>query len=588
MRIYAFLLIIALGLAGYFAGERQAIQAEAQRADAVLTLADDRLTGLIERYRYLPAVLGRSLEVRGLLSTDPTRLSVMLERIADTSGAAALGVSDLEGKVLAYSRAVDRPALLGRKLPDRPSLVRARHGALGFTHGVDPIRGQRQFFFDHPIFALDGSVRAVVSVELDMEAIEADWRGDRDAIYFTDDAGVIFISNRDELVLRADRRDIERPARYGEALRGPLPSPRREESYGVEVWRGLGLNGLPTEVLHRTRTNARIGMTAHILSDLSPVAGPALAWGLIGALLGGVAALAFALLNQRKAAVEAQLAERAAAANRLEAQVAERTGALRESNARLAAEVEERILAEAELRRVQDDLVQAGKMGALGEMSAGISHELNQPLTAIQTLADNSEIFMAQQKPEQVKENLSRISLLAARAGRILKTLRGFARKELEPATDVDLREVVTEALALSEARLTGAGVAVAWQAPDRPTLVRGGRVRLQQVVVNLLSNAADAMDGQTPPRQITIDITPGAAETALSVADTGPGLAEPDKIFDPFHTTKPPGQGLGLGLSISYEIVQQFGGHIQGQNQPDGGAVFRVLLVTAKAQMAA
>ena len=583
MRIYALLFMVALALVSFSLSRMQALRAETQRAEAVLALATDRLKGLIERYRYLPAVLARSEEVRrGVETGDWASLSAILQRVADTSGAVAIGVSDLDGRLLASSRAAGAPGLLGSSLGRRPSLSRARLGGLGFTHGVDPSNGRRQFFFDHPVQDASGDIIAVLSIELDMEAIEADWRGDRDAIYFTDERGVIFISNRDELVLRAIGEEVTETNAYGGEVPEALPSPRSTvRRSGVTLWHGLYVPGLPEAVIHIARSTPRLGMTAHILSDLRPVYVPARIWALVGLLVGGVAALGMALFTQRRRERIARLEARAEAAKELELQVAERTAAL-------SAEVEERRLAEAELRRVQADLVQAGKMAALGEMSAGISHELNQPLTAIQTLADNSEIFMAQGKTAPVAENLGRISQLAARAGRILKTLRSFARKEREPATEVDLREVIAEALAITQPTLATQETKAHWAPPNTPIMVMGGRVRLQQVLINLIGNAADAMAEQPDPRRITITVAEENKEIVLAVADTGPGLEDAAKIFDPFHTTKPVGQGLGLGLSISYGIVQQFGGKISGANSPEGGAVFKVHLQAAGAEEAA
>ncbi|MBC7142889.1 MAG: sensor histidine kinase, partial [Rhodobacteraceae bacterium] len=179
-------------------------------------------------------------------------------------------------------------------------------------------------------------------------------------------------------------------------------------------------------------------------------------------------------------------------------------------------------------------------------------------------------------------ENLGRISDLARRMGRIIKNLRAFARQENEGMSDVDLVAVVAAALELTEARLRSASVRVDWTPPARPVRVRGGEVRLQQVLVNLLANAADAMEGGGT---VSIRVARAGGRVRLSVADTGPGIAEPDRIFDPFYSTKEVGasEGMGLGLSISYGIVQSFGGTIAGRNRPEGGAEFVVELDLAE-----
>ncbi|MBM7070258.1 ATP-binding protein [Actibacterium sp. 188UL27-1] len=577
VRIYAALLIIALAFVGHALGQRAALQDEALRARGVLTRASDRLSGLVDRYRYLPAVLARSAD----LQAAPDAVSLRLGRIADTSGALAISLLDPQGRIMAHSEAAERPRPLTQDRLWRPSFRRALDGGLGISHEVTP-DGQRIFTFEHPVATADGQITGVIAIALDVEEIEGDLRGDRDVIFFTDGNGVIFISNRDQLTLRTMAEPVTEIGQYGGAV-PEVSTGRMDRRHGVPVMRGIDVPGLPAEAIHYERQMARIGMQAHILTDTAPALVVARTWGLIGALAGGVAALVLALMSQRRATTLARLAERAAAQGRLEAKVAARTAELSETNLRLSREVDERIQAEAELRRVQGDLVQAGKLTALGEMSAGISHELNQPLTAIQTLADTSQLFVDRAEPGEVRRNLGRISELAQRAGGILKSLRAFARKEGERPVDVDLADVVADALGLLEQRLEG--VVVHW-APRPGLMVRGGRVQLQQVVVNLLTNAADAMEGGRA--EIFIEIATQADHVTLSVRDTGPGLVEADRIFDPFHTTKPVGQGLGLGLSISYGIVQSFGGQITGANADGGGAIFTVHLTPAAARAAA
>jgi two-component system C4-dicarboxylate transport sensor histidine kinase DctB len=224
-------------------------------------------------------------------------------------------------------------------------------------------------------------------------------------------------------------------------------------------------------------------------------------------------------------------------------------------------------------------------------MSAGISHELNQPLAAMRSFADNARVLLERGRAAEASANLARISDLTARMDRIIRNLRAFARKEGEPASDVALDRVVADALALLAAKIDEAGAEVRWTAPAAPVMVRGGAVRLQQVVMNLVSNALDAMSARPcAARVVTVAIEAGDP-VRLTVADQGPGLAEASagRLFDPFFTTKPVGEGTGLGLSISYGIVQSFGGAIRGDDRPGGGAIFTVdLQPSARAAAAA
>jgi len=221
-------------------------------------------------------------------------------------------------------------------------------------------------------------------------------------------------------------------------------------------------------------------------------------------------------------------------------------------------------------------------------MSAGISHELNQPLMAIQQFADNGTALLDTGKTQSARDNLGRISDLAARAARIIRNLRAFARNEAEPAGKVDLGAVIDTAVELTEQRLGNEGVALDWHRPEFPVHVQAGEVRLGQVMVNLINNAVDAMAGQVD-KHIEISLLPGAHPT-VTVRDNGPGISDPAKMFEPFYTTKEVGgeDGLGLGLSISYGLVESFGGRISGSNADDGGAIFRIELDPWKDEAAA
>lgn len=325
---------------------------------------------------------------------------------------------------------------------------------------------------------------------------------------------------------------------------------------------------LPTNALHLVRPLPVIGMTGEALIDVAParrlatlqaaaVAGLCLAFG----------ALLFLTTERRRTLAEANAL--------LEARVSERTAALLASNTELRREAIEREEAQTALKQAQADLVRAGKLSALGQMSAGLAHELNQPLMAIQTFADNATAFLDRDKPVRARDNMGRIADMAHRMGRIIKNLRAFARQESEPAARVDLVAVLHSAVELTMPRMRGEDVTLHFDPPATPVWVSGGEVRLGQVFVNLISNAVDAMAGRDT-RELTIIVDGGT----VTIRDTGPGIAAPEQIFDPFYSTKEVGtsEGMGLGLSISYGIVQSFGGDIRGSNT-SRGAEFTVAL---------
>ena len=552
--------------AGYWQGFRSTLKQIAERGDAALVLVTERLTLQLERHRYLPAVLANDPIVQEVLRNAPKVQSAnqFLQRIADTSGALDIFVTDQAGTALAASNWDLPRSYIGRSFASEPYFQRAITGGLAFYHAVDANTGGRAFYFAHPILSPERDIRGLITVKVDLERIESQWRGDRENLFFSDQNGVIFLSNRPSLTLRTlNETPVETTSQYANQVLVPLPSFTRRPVGAYQFWSDLGLEDFPQDALFLTSKVQTLNMDANILIETRPAHTQGLLFGGLAATLGGVAALLAAILMQRRAALSAQLSIEERAREELEEKVAKRTEAL---------------------RKVQGELVQAGKLTALGEMSAGISHELNQPLAAIQTLSDNSQIFLERGDDETLSRNLSKISQVAERMARIIKNLRAFARKEDEEITDVDLVEVIRDALSLTSNKLTKEGIQTSWSA-NGPLHVRGGRVRLQQVVVNLISNAADAMQ-DAEIKEIEIATKPSKDRIILTIRDFGPGLKDPEKIFDPFYTTKTVGEGLGLGLSITYGIVQSFGAHISGENHPRQGAVFTVDLErTSKAK---
>lgn len=223
-------------------------------------------------------------------------------------------------------------------------------------------------------------------------------------------------------------------------------------------------------------------------------------------------------------------------------------------------------------RQTRDELVQAAKLAALGQMAAGIGHEMNQPLAAIRSHAHNASVLLSRARPEEARESLARIEALTARMAQSISHLKRFARRPAPAIGPVDLGAAVEGALSLFARRIEEEAVAVALDiAPDLKVLAE--EVRLEQVLVNLISNALDALDGGRE-RRLAIVTRREGLHVRVYVRDTGTGVGEAmrTQMFDPFITSKPPGQGLGLGLSLSFNIVRDFGGRlILVESSPEG-----------------
>lgn len=581
LAVVTFLVSVAMlsavvGWAGYLS----ALDQLEQRGRSDLALASDRLTGELERYRELAVLMADHPGVTSAVAGDALHISDLLRETADKTGSLDILVVSGSGAELASASGVG-DVFHG----ETPYFERAMDGALGVYHRVSDRYSQRTFLFAAPIFSNDGPVIGAVIVVVNVSAVEAVWRGARPTVFFTDDLGVTFISNRSEMVLMSRGNSgvaAGISAEYHPDTLRPFLTHQENDLRGRSLWSVQGQRYVPRNALYLSLPLPVIQMTGEALLDVTPARTLAgLQAGVAAAICLAFGAMLFLAMERRRTLAEANAL--------LEGAVEARTIELSQANADLRREVSERSAAEAQLKKAQSDLVQAGKLNALGQMSAGISHELNQPLMAIRSYAENAEAFLARDKPDVAGQNLARIADLSRRMGRIIRNLRAFAKQENEGIDDVALADVVSAALEIVASKARDTGVAIEWHVPTVELVVRGGEVRLQQVVVNLVSNAMDAMEGQDGARKIEINAERHDERIDLYVRDTGPGLDEPDRIFDPFYTTKqvaPDGagqDGMGLGLSISYGLVQSFGGMIRGRNHPGGGAVFTVTLDAAQ-----
>ncbi|KIC44282.1 C4-dicarboxylate ABC transporter [Ruegeria sp. ANG-S4] len=571
--ISGFLCAVAiLSAAVWTYGYRQALTQLSQKAEADLELAADRLSTQMQVYQELAVLMANHPVLRDLQTPAQRRVAeIVLLDVADKTAAVNVMYMDQGGQVLASAQPVARTSMA-----DHPAFMRAMQGAMGSAHGVSSNSNDRTYSYAAPSFGPSGQVDGAFMVVADVQDVEQTWRGSTEAVFFTDADGVVFISNRSDLLFW--QRD--------EGQQGLTPPSGEKVDFASnlvgphELWNLNWGRYLPSHALHLMLDLPVIDMTAEVLVDVAPARRLAgLQAATVAAICLAFGALLFLATERRRTLAQANTV--------LESRVAERTHALTAANTALRREIAEREEAEAALKQAQADLVQAGKLSALGKMSAGISHELNQPLMAIRQFADNGSAFLARGNEGKAGENLGRISDMAARMARIIKNLRAFARNESEPMGRVDLVQVLNTAVELTETRLSSENVALDWEPPKAPVWVWGGEVRLVQVFVNLISNAADAMvDGADA--KVTIRLSQHG-RPKVSIRDTGPGIEDPDRVFEPFYTTKTVGssEGMGLGLSISYGLVQSFGGDIRGANTPDG-AEFTVELDPCPKEQAA
>jgi two-component system C4-dicarboxylate transport sensor histidine kinase DctB len=562
------------------------------RVAATLSLTLQALDGHLRRFESVPDLLAENDAVRAVLE-HPSDLAgrLVLDRWLAQKGA-QLDALDIyvmtpDGVTIAASNHDRVDSFIGQNFSYRPYFQAALAGQKGRFYAIGTTSGVRGYYFAAPVRSQSGAVSGVIAVKIGLDVIEAEWRLQEARIIVTDPEGIVFLSSdpawlyQGLLPLTPDRLERSlQSRRYAGKVPVELPN-TQSTAGGITTMAMPDPDGSLRDYLAVGELLPRADWKVHVLLDSRPMHVQARLAVLAGMLvLGGLVAVAVVIVQRRM-----RLAERFAlqeqAKAQLEQRVAARTADLAHLNRLMEAEVAERRLAETELRRTQGDLVQAGKLAALGQMSAALSHEINQPLAAARNYADSAAILIDRGDTTRAKDNIAQILSLIDRMATIARHLRHVARKPDSPLQDIALSDAVAEALALTSPRLARARVTVTLP-PDLP-LVRGGPVRLHQVLVNLLSNAADAVAALDDP-QITIGAQVADTDVLLTLRDNGPGVAGAiaDRIFDPFFTTKGVGSGLGLGLSISYNIMKDFGGDLRVANAAEGGAVFTLHLAIA------
>lgn len=562
----------------------------ASRGQTTLRLAVAVLRGQMSRYQSLPALIADHYDIQALLAEPDkpalrAKADAYLKEINGLLDSSDIYVIKPGGETIAASNYDGPVSFVGENFSYRPYYQDAIQGRQGRFFALGTTSLKRGYYFSSPV-TIRGEIKGVVVFKVDIDAIEASWKGDDYEILVSDPEGIIFMTDQADwlyaglLPLTADRlARTEGSRRYANATLRELPITQASASGGHQLMTIITGN-VAREYLVLAEPMPEAGWTVSVLLDTAPVHAQAMTSVAAALLLLGLAVLAGAILLQRRARLRERLELQRNAQAELEQRVALRTADLALVNQQLETEVAERRATEQQLRQTQSDLIQAGKLAALGQMSAALSHELNQPLTAVKTYADNAAILIARNRTEEARDNVSRISSLADRMASISRHLRNFARKPNEQLGPVALGDVVKDTLEIVAWRLKAARTEVAVDLGHEPITVQAGQIRLQQVLVNLISNAADAVEGQAA-RRIALQARQKDGKVTITVADNGPGIPEAiaPRIFDPFFTTKGVGKGLGLGLSISYNIIKDFGGDLAVVNQLEGGACFTIML---------
>ncbi|WP_454747637.1 sensor histidine kinase [Ciceribacter selenitireducens] len=590
------ILPVLIGLAAFKGGAlatRAYMEEASLQASSALRLAVSALGGHLSRYEPLPALIADHDDIKALLRapSNPAfrdTANAYLKEINTLLRSSDIYVMTMDGETISASNYDGPASFVGQNFSYRPYFQDAAKGRQSRFYALGTTSLKRGYYFASPV-SVDGAIRGVIVFKVDIDSIEASWKGGEYKIFVADPEGIIFMTGSPEWlysgILPLDAARLARTQasrRYAEAPLKQLPQ-RESEEGGHRLMTVTG-GGASREYLVLSHYMPEADWTVNVLMDTASVRGQVRTVVIAVVLFVCLAGLALAILLQRRARTAERLRLEERARNELEHRVAERTADLARVNEQIELEIAERRLTEQELRKTQADLIQAGKLAGLGQMSAALSHEFNQPLAAAKTYADSAALLIDRGRAGEARDNLLRISGLVDRMASISRHLRNFARKPNEKLGPVALDTVIDDTLEIVAARLKTADATLDVDLGKNPPAVVAGPVRLQQVLVNIITNAADAVEGQAD-RNIQLKARRKGAKVLLTVRDHGPGVppAIAERIFDPFFTTKGVGKGLGLGLSISYNIVKDFGGSLSVANHADGGAVFRIELDAAE-----
>lgn len=530
----------------------------------------ERLLGRIASYQQLPNLIANREAVIELLTGNRTITDVdqILLQSALLTGASDIYVLDKNGLVISSSNIENEFKRVGENFANEPHVKAAMEGSLGFYHSLSSDDGSRSFFFARGIIADETQPLGVVVVEVKVDRLEFGWSFDEEAIAFLDNNDVIFVTNRPELNLRVvdvapDKVSELSFREYDGTYLRPFYLFEQSSLFNYTIMNFEQGIDLPEKALVIYREIPQISLTAKGFFDLGDAYLTAQLQALLSAAVFAFFGVVFWALWQRRQRLTDRLAVEAEANERLELRVQERTQQLRDT---------------------QDQLIQAGKLTALGQMSAGVAHEVNQPLSAIQNFANTGQKFIKRGRIEDAENNFDLIADQTQRISRIIKNLRRFARNEVEDLERVNLCDVIRESVYLATMRSRSEGVEIITEINGLNAFVLGGKVRLEQVLVNLITNSIDAL-ADKPTKRIEISLMSVGDVHQLVVRDSGTGLADPSRVFEPFYTTKDVGasNGLGLGLAISYGIIVSFKGDITCCNLKQGGAEFTITLPKAK-----
>ncbi|MEO0618519.1 MAG: ATP-binding protein [Pseudomonadota bacterium] len=570
------------------------------------------LDDAVDRFAHLAPVLAENPDVIAAIAR-PDEVSAQakaknyLRRMNEAAGSLSMFLLDRAGRVIATSdEGMPAAKVAVSRAPYLTSALKHGAGRHYGTGGLDETPG---YLMARVIEHNTAWIGAAV-VKVDLRPTEWTWIAQEDVVALSTRSGEIVLSSHERLkswrfdnALRTTGAPVERvqtasTLRFEQVgkLHQRLPVVRLRASPDKPVQgEGAGRFARLTEgdYLHLS-VSQRHGWTLHHLAALAPAEALALQAAAFAGVLATMLWLAVFFLHQRIALQRT----RALALRELEGRVADRTRQLQQMNAQLAREIEVRRATEDELREMQSRLVHAGRMAALGQLSAAVSHEVNQPITALRTNLASARLMVTRDTRESVTGVIDRMIGLVERVTEITGQLKLFSRRNRGRRVDVDVETALRNVEMLMGPAFRQNAVTLVLPHVEPDVFVHGSRVRFEQVLVNLLINALEAMTAQPAarPKVVSVEVEANEMDVVIRVRDDGPGIDADalSQIFEPFFSTKTESQdplvgsegGLGLGLAISRDIIVDMGGTLDARNAEQGGAVFTLRVPRRVAQV--
>jgi two-component system C4-dicarboxylate transport sensor histidine kinase DctB len=578
--VFGLVFVLASAAVFYFAGaygRSSAFSALSAQGKTEASLKVALLRAVLERPRALPLLLARDRDIEDTLSSNDEAKRITLDRkledlIAPTK-AAVIYVVAADGIAISASNWQEEKSFVGNDYGFRSYFSRAMREGGAEHFALGSVSNRPGLYISHRVGPAEKPLGVVV-VKMEFDQLENDWRETQRPSFVTDDNHVVLVTSipswrfmTTEPLPQSSVAAIRESLQFGDAPLVPLPLTRLETiAADAAIVRVFLPGGGAIRYLQMT---VPVATTDWAFQYLLPIDGAVAAdmreYRLIGALaLLGVFAVAAIWIRRRQVALSA-IIEARAGRDELERRVEERTRDLSLAHDSLQAEISNHRSTEAKLQVVQQDLVQANRLAILGQVAAGVAHEINQPVATIRAYADNSKVFLERQQIEPLKENLDLIAGLTDRIGAITDDLKALARRGRTAAEPVLLADVLEGATMLLKSRFTGSLDMLTIEPAEEGLKVMGSRLRLEQVFINLLQNALEAVEATKADLggRVVVSTVSSQDEVAVSVTDNGPGIAADilASLFQPFNSSKE--RGLGLGLVICKDIITDFGGRL-------------------------